>query len=145
MKKLLLATAIITIAFTAYKKSSVETPAPDAPTHLGLWKGKYSTSANLGQLTNDVFLLLTKDGNAKVYNGSDTTNPIQKSISGQWNISGVKIIIQYRFTSAAPLSMRFFTDDNFTKSLGLSADEWGTGDITQNNYSRTGFVSFTKP
>jgi hypothetical protein len=146
MKKILLATAIITIAFTACKKSSVETPAPAAPTHLGLWKGKYSNSP-ITEPTFPMFALLTKDGNAKVYNGADTATAIQKSLAGSWSLTGNEITIFYTFTDLnGILSIHFWCDKNFTKSdEQFSANRWGTGYYGQNGFNIKGNVSFTKP
>jgi hypothetical protein len=145
MKKILFITAIIIIAFTACKKSSVETPVPAVPTHLGLWKGKYSVSTTT-QPTQDVYVLLTKDGAAKVYNGADTATAIQKSDNGQWVLSAQRIIVFYSFVSGPLLSMNFFCDENFTKSIKPNTlDVWGTGSVLDVNFVQKGWVTFTKP
>jgi hypothetical protein len=145
MKKILLAATIITIAFTSCKKSSVETPAPTAPTHLGLWKGKYSVSTTT-QPTQDVYVLLTKDGAAKVYNGADTATAIQKSDNGGWALNGQRIIVTYFFVLGSTLSMNFYCDENFTKSIAANTgDVWGTGNYLGNTFVLKGWVTFTKP
>jgi hypothetical protein len=145
MKKILFITAIIIIAFTACKKSSVETSVPAVPTHLGLWKGRYSISTTT-QPTQDVYLLLSKDGAAKVYNGADTATAIQKSEIGGWALNGQRIIVTYSFVLGSLLSMNFYCDENFTKSIALNtADVWGTGNYLGNTFVQKGCVTFTKP
>jgi hypothetical protein len=148
MKKILLATAIITIAFTACKKSSTETPAPAAPTHLGLWKGKYSLTTTT-QPTLPVFALLTKDGNAKIYNGADTATAI-KSLGGIWGLTLGKLIqIVYKMPGANVENYILFeSNDDFTATKNNTTASWGTGNILLNGiFSGTaiGNVIFTKP
>jgi hypothetical protein len=110
MKKTLFATAIACLVFIACQKN--KDPAP-VPTHLGLWKGKYSVLPNT-KPNFDVYLLLRKDGFAKVFNGADTTNAIQISPLGRWILSGNNINIVYKFTDLTSLlSIRFQTDSNF--------------------------------
>jgi hypothetical protein len=146
MKKIILAATVIIIIFTACKKNKVEepAPAPAAPTHLGLWKGKFSNSMTT-QPTFPVFALLTQDGNAKIYNGSDTATAIQ-SVYGVWVISGLQVLLQYQMPGAATKNfIRFFSDDIFTKSVGGNSDYWGNGTLIPNNGTAIGLVSFTKP
>jgi hypothetical protein len=120
MKKTLFATAIACLVFIACQKSKDLAPVP---THLGLWKGKYSVLPNT-KPNFDVYLLLRKDGFAKVFNGADTTNAIQISPLGRWILSGNNINIVYTFTDLTSLlSIRFQTDSNFTKSISPNTDE----------------------
>jgi hypothetical protein len=148
MKKILLATAIITIAFTACKKSSVETPTPAAPTHLGLWKGKYSVS-NSTQPTLPVFALLTQDGKVKIYNGADTATAI-KSLGGIWSLTAGNIIqLVYQMPGVNVENfILFVANDNFTGNKPTETAFWGTGNIIIGGIgSGTGIgnVTFTKP
>jgi hypothetical protein len=150
MKKILLATAIIIIAFTACKKSSVETPAPTAPTHLGLWKGKYSLTTTT-EPTLPVFALLMQGGNVKIYNGADTATAI-KSTSGLWSLTtgaATQIKLGYIMSGSNIInSIFFFTNDNFTASNPNNLAFWGTGNILDNGIpgvTQIGKVTFTKP
>jgi hypothetical protein len=146
MKKILLPTAIITIAFAACKKSSVETAVPAATTHLGLWKGKYSLTTNT-QPTENVIYLFNENGTGKVFNGTDTATAAQRG-NGSWALSGKTIVFQYTYTNAptSDFYILFVTDDNFTKSIGQNTiDHWGTGNIlTRTNNVAKGSLSLTK-
>jgi hypothetical protein len=146
MKKILLATAIITIAFTACKKSSTETPAPAAPTHLGLWKGKYSVSTTT-QPTENVLYLFRQDGTMRVYNGLDTLTATQKG-GGIWTRSLYTDRIyfcQYAYIGAPTsfFSMRFEGNETFTESTNGT---WYIGEVITNptNVALKGIVKLTR-
>jgi hypothetical protein len=147
MKKIILAATVITIVFTACKKSKVEEAEPAPPTHLGLWKGKFSTSTTT-QPTSPMFALLTKDGIAKIYNGADTATAI-KSLTGYWVLAGNAMGIVYDMpNSNTKYSIRFLADDKFTKSTGEipGYDVWGTGNaVAGAGFTAIGNISFTKP
>jgi hypothetical protein len=144
MKKIILAATLITLVFTSCKKSKVEEPAPAPPTHLGLWKGKFSITTTT-QPSFPVFALLTQNGEVKIYNGADTATAI-KSVEGFWVISGPQIILQYQMPNTATRNFIYFvSDDTFTKSIGGNFDSWGNGTIIPRNSTAVGKVSFTKP
>jgi hypothetical protein len=149
MKKMILAATVIIIVFTACKKNKVEEPAPAPPTHLGLWKGKFSTSTTT-QPTFPMFALLTQNGEAKIYNGADTATAI-KSLTGNWNLTAYAnnnfgIILQYQMPGVAIGNYIFFsTDGGFVISNG-NQNQWGTGTLfPTDNHVAIGLVSFTKP
>jgi hypothetical protein len=146
MKKILLATAIIIIAFTACKKSSAETPVPAAPTHLGLWKGKYSLTTNT-QPTENVLYLFRQDGTMRVYNGLDTLTATQKG-DGIWikspNTARV-YFCQYAYvgTPTSFFSMGFEGNETFTES---TSGTWYIGEVITNptNAALKGIVKLTR-
>jgi hypothetical protein len=114
---------------------------------LGLWKGKYSNSTTT-QPTQDLYLLLLKDGTAKIYNGSDTATAL-KSEYGKWSLDqGYLIKVSYWFSANTPIySLKFVCDENYTKSISPNmADIWGTGYLLVNiPITQIGWITFTKP
>jgi hypothetical protein len=131
MKKILLAAAIITIAFTACKKSKVEEPA--APTIFGFWKGKYAIGANTPSL--DIIYLVNPDNTIRVYNGTDTATASVRGI-GSWNYDNTdknkfETVYDYYTTTGTLISRNFVVvnlnadfknmNGNWTSSNGIPA------------------------
>jgi hypothetical protein len=158
MKKLLLTTAIITIAFTACKKSSVEEPLPaQIPTIVGLWKGKFSVSLTT-QPTQDVIYNFKSNGTVEVYNGTDIATATAKA-NGFWNIIkgaifggggyGALVNVEYTYSTAPTVyySTRFQPDENQTKSISPTIwDQWGTGRVYYDlsSFTPKGYLTLTK-
>jgi hypothetical protein len=132
MKKILFIAAIIIIAFAACKKSKVEEPVPAVPTHLGLWKGKYSLTLNT-QPTENVLYLFRQDGTMRVYNGLDTLTATQKG-DGIWIKSpntARLYFCQYAYIGAPTsfFSMGFLGNESFTETTeGI----WYIGQVITN-------------
>ncbi len=146
MKKIILATTLIVIVFTACKKIKVEEPAAPVPTHLGLWKGKFSNSMTT-QPTFPLFALLTQDGKVKVYNGVDTATAAK--YDGIWALTGTIIQMVYQIPGANNTNfILLFSNESYTANSGGINSYYGTGNpIINGLYSGTaiGNVSFTKP
>jgi hypothetical protein len=108
MKKILLAAAIITIAFTACKKSTTEDPTPTtAPTMVGLWKGK------INNVTPQA-LNLKADNTLILYNNLDTAATLANGRgTGTYTKNNNLVNISYKYN----------TQPNVTYTLNLTTND----------------------
>jgi uncharacterized protein (UPF0333 family) len=114
MRKILLVAAIITIAFTACKKSTTEEPAPiPAPTMVGLWKGNINTSVPLA-------LYLKADNTLNAYNNLDTAaaSPTTGKGTGTWSKTNNIINITHKFNTLASITGALTVNDALNNMSG---------------------------
>jgi hypothetical protein len=143
MKKIILAATVITIVFTACKKSKVEEPEP-TPALVGLWKGKYYLNTNVF-LGYDVIYLFRKDGTMRVYNGADTSTATVKG-DGIWKLTlPTDIVSEYTYVGSPTnyFSTKISADKDFTVAV---AAKWGTGKLISNpiGFVENGGLSLNK-
>jgi hypothetical protein len=144
MKKILFTAAIITIAFTACKKSKVEEPAPvPIPKYIGLWKGTYSNAG--GGIIGDVIHYYKNDGTVRVFNGSDTSTATVKGV-GIWKfMPGNEIHSEYTYTGSPSnfFSTKIGPDTDYTVTV---FGRWGTGKIisSPNTFVDVSLISLRK-
>jgi uncharacterized protein (UPF0333 family) len=112
MKKILLFAAIISIAFTACKKSTTEEPAP-APTMVGLWKGNINTSVQLA-------LYLKADNTLNAYNNLDTAaaSPTTGKGTGTWSKTNNVVNITYKFNTLSSITGALTVNDALNNMSG---------------------------
>jgi hypothetical protein len=92
MKNILLAAAIICIAFAACKKSTTEEPVV-VPTAVGLWKG-YVTIAS-----NPIAFNLKADNTLNVYNTLDTAIALANGKgTGTWQKMNNLVNVTYKYS-----------------------------------------------
>jgi hypothetical protein len=143
MRKLLLAATMMSLAFTACKKSKTEEPVPaPVPKFIGLWKGTFRIN---GGSVGDVIYYFKNDGTMRVYNGVDTASAAAKG-SGIWVLQPpTTIVSEYTYTSSSTsfFSSKIFADADYTVGV---ATQWGTGKLISSpaTYIEKGTLSISK-
>jgi hypothetical protein len=141
MKKILLAATIVSLAFTACKKSKTEEPI-SVPKFIGLWKGTFNSGASSA---GDVIYYFKNDGTMRVYNGVDTATATAKG-TGVWVLQPpTTIVSEYTYTSSSTsfFSSKIIADADYT--VGIAA-LWGTGKLISSpaTYIEKGTLSILK-
>ena len=123
MKKLFGALLLGSIVLVSCKKESC--PAPESPTIVGFWTGKYGSVSAYPTLGYSA--LFRSNGTVRFYDGTDTTTA--SKAEGTYTVSGSTVTSTYNYLSGgSQFSVSATVDSKFTFLEGT----YGSGLNTTN-------------
>ena len=121
MNKFFIAVIVSSLIFISCKKESC--PAPETPSIVGFWKGKWGSSD--AYPTNGYAALFRSNGSVRIYDGADTATA--SKAEGLYTVAGTTVTATYTYTgSSSPLAISATVDAKFTFLEGT----WGTSPST---------------
>jgi hypothetical protein len=117
MNKFIVAVIASSLIFISCKKENC--PAPETPSVVGFWKGKWGFNADYP--SNGYAALFRSNGTVRIFDGADTTTATKAE--GTYSVSGTTVTATYTYTgSSSPLAISATADAKFTFLEGT----WGT-------------------
>lgn len=117
MNKFIIAVIACSFIFISCKKENC--PAPETPSIVGFWKGKWGSSDDYP--ANGYAALFRSNGTVRIFDGADTSTA--GKAEGTYSVSGTTVTATYTYAgSSSLLAIAATADAKFTFLEGT----WGT-------------------